>query len=87
MGYLRDTYCLFKDAVSETEKDNRALVKSYMKMCVKHYHPLIPQLNVIETQWRVDIGDALSHDELGLPRLKREKQRRQGTLERTKQPS
>jgi hypothetical protein len=24
MGYLRATYCLFKDMVSETEKDNRA---------------------------------------------------------------
>jgi hypothetical protein len=42
MGYLRATYHLFKDTVSETEKDNRALVKAHMKMCVKHYHALIP---------------------------------------------
>jgi hypothetical protein len=35
MGYLRATYRLFKDTVSETEKDIRALVKAHMKMCVK----------------------------------------------------
>jgi hypothetical protein len=68
MGYLRAMYRLFKDRVSKTEKDNRALVKSHMKMCVKHYHALIPQLDLIKTQ-------------LGLPRSKREKQKRQGTLE------
>jgi hypothetical protein len=84
MGYLRATYRLFKDPVSETEKDNKALVKLHMKMCVKHYHALIPQLDLIETQWRVDIEDTLSHDKLGLPRSKREKQRRQAT---TVQPS
>jgi hypothetical protein len=43
MGYLRATYRLFKDTVSETEKDNIALVKLHMKMCVKHYHALIPE--------------------------------------------
>jgi hypothetical protein len=52
-----------------------------MKMCVKHYYALIPQFDLIETQWGVDIEDTLSHDKLGLPRLKREKRRRQGTLE------
>jgi hypothetical protein len=81
MGYLRAMYHLFKDTVSETEKDNRALVKSHMKMCVKHYHALIPQLDLIATQWGVNIEDTLSHDELGSRRLKREKQRRQGNLQ------
>jgi hypothetical protein len=81
MGYPRATYCLFKDTVSETKKDNRALVKSHMKMCVKHYHDLLPQLDLVATQWGVDIKDTLSHDELGSPRLKRGKQRRQGNLE------
>jgi hypothetical protein len=50
MGYLRATYRLFKDTVSEMEKDNIALVKSHMKMCVKHYHALIPQLDLIKTK-------------------------------------
>jgi hypothetical protein len=47
-----------------------------MKMCVKHFHALIPQLDLIATQWGVDVEDTLSHDKLGLPRSKREKQRR-----------
>jgi hypothetical protein len=89
MGYLRATFCLFKDTVSETEKDNRALVKSHMKMCVKHYHALIPQLDIIATQWGVNIEDTLSYDKLGLPRSKREKQAEETRYPRatTAQPS
>jgi hypothetical protein len=81
MGYLRATYRLFKDTVSETEKDDRALVKAHMKMYVKHYHAIIPQLDIIESQGGVKIDHALSQDKLGLPRSKREKQKRQGNLE------
>jgi hypothetical protein len=82
MGYLTATYHLFKDTVSETEKDNIALVKLHMKMCVKHYHALITQLDLIATQWGVDIEDTLSQDDLGLLRSERERQRRQGNLEK-----
>jgi hypothetical protein len=77
IGYLRATYRLLKDnrllkdTVSETEKDNIALVKLHMKMCVKHYHALIPQLDLIATQWGVKIEDTLSHNDLGSPRLER----------------
>jgi hypothetical protein len=81
MGYLSAMYRLFKDTVSETEKDNIALVKLHMKMCVKHYHALIPQLDLIATQWGVNIEDTLSHNDLGLPRSERKSQRRQGNLE------
>jgi hypothetical protein len=56
MGYTRATYRLFKNTVSETEKDNIALVKLHMKMCVKHYHSLIPQLDLIATQWGINIA-------------------------------
>jgi hypothetical protein len=31
VGYLRARYRLFKDTVSETEKDNKALVKSHIE--------------------------------------------------------
>jgi hypothetical protein len=50
MGYLKDTYCLLKDMVSETEEINITLVKLYMKMCIRQYHALIPQLDLIATQ-------------------------------------
>jgi hypothetical protein len=67
MGYLRDTCCFFKDTVYETNRDNIALIKWHMKMCIKHYHALMPQLDLIATQWGVDIEDTLSHDDLGTP--------------------
>jgi hypothetical protein len=41
-------------------------------MCVKHYHALIPQLDIIKSQWGVKTKDNLSHDK---------KQKSQGTLE------
>jgi hypothetical protein len=81
MGYLRAMYHLFKDTASEAEKDNRALIKAQMKRCVKHYHALIPQLDLVESRGGVKIDHALSHDELGSPRSKREKQTRKGNLE------
>jgi hypothetical protein len=43
MGYPKDTYYLFKDMVLETKEVDITLVKSYMKMCIKQYHALIPQ--------------------------------------------
>jgi hypothetical protein len=67
MGYLRATYRLFKDTVSVTEKYSIALVKLHMTMCVKHYHTLIPQLDLIGTQWGVDIEDTLFYDDLISP--------------------
>jgi hypothetical protein len=54
MGYLRATCCLFRDTVSGTEKDNIALVKLHMPMCVRHDHALIPQLDLVATQWGID---------------------------------
>jgi hypothetical protein len=78
MGYLRATYHLFKDTVSETEKDNRALIKAHIKRCVKYYHALIPQLDLVELREGVNINHALSHDELGSPRAKRKN--RQGRV-------
>jgi hypothetical protein len=50
MSYLRDTYRLFKDTFSETEKDIIALMREHMKMCIKQYHALILQLDLIGTQ-------------------------------------
>jgi hypothetical protein len=67
MGYLRATYRLFKYKVSEAEKDNIALMKLYMKMCSKQYHALIPQLDLIATQWGVNIGDTLFCNDFSTP--------------------
>jgi hypothetical protein len=67
MGYLRATYCLFRDTVSGTEKDNIALMKLHRKVCIKQYHALIPQLDLMETQWGVKIGDTLLCNNFGTP--------------------
>jgi hypothetical protein len=56
-------------------------MKLHMKMCVKHYHALIPQLDLIATRLGVNIEDTLSHNNLGLPRSKRKSQRRQSNQE------
>jgi hypothetical protein len=65
MACLGDTYRLFKDTVSETEKDIIALMRLHMKMCIRQYHALIPQLDLIATQWGVSIEDTLSHNKFG----------------------
>jgi hypothetical protein len=55
MAYLSDTYRRFKDTVFETEKDIIALRRVHMKMCIRQYHALIPQLDLIATQWGISI--------------------------------
>jgi hypothetical protein len=50
MGYLKATCRFFRDTVSWTEKDNIALVKLHMTMCVRHNHALIPQSDLVATQ-------------------------------------
>jgi hypothetical protein len=48
-----------------------------MKTCIKHYHALIPQLDLITTQWGVIIEDTRSQNNLGLLRSEGERQKRQ----------
>jgi hypothetical protein len=83
MAFLRDTYSRFKDTVSETEKDIIALMRVHMKMCIRQYQTLIPQLDLIATQWGISIEAVLSQNDFGLPKLERKGQRRQGNQEDT----
>jgi hypothetical protein len=86
IGYLKARYRLFKDTVSGNYRDDIgnkiALIKLHMKMCIKHYHALIPQLDLIATQWGVNIEDTVSQDNLGLLRLEGERQRRRSDLDK-----
>jgi hypothetical protein len=81
MGYLKDTYRLFKDMVLETEKVNITLMRLYMKMCIKQYHALIPQLDLIATQWGISIEYTLSHNNFGSLKLEKKGWRRQNRKE------
>jgi hypothetical protein len=51
MGFLKASYRISKDSISPDEKHNIELIKTYMKVCVRHYHSLLPQLDLIATQW------------------------------------
>jgi hypothetical protein len=46
-----------------------------MKMCIKQYHALIPQLYLIAFQWGVSIEDTLAHNDIGLPKLRKTRKR------------
>jgi hypothetical protein len=75
----------FKDTVAGNDRDdignNIALIKLHMKTCIKHYHALIPQIDLIAPQWGVEIEDALSQDDLGLLRSEDQRQKRQRDLD------
>jgi hypothetical protein len=45
MGYLKATCHIIRDTVSGTEKNNIALVKLHITMCVRHNHSRILQLD------------------------------------------
>jgi hypothetical protein len=80
MGFLKATYRFFKDLISPDKKHNIELIKTYMKVCVQHYHSLLPQLDLIATQWGVDPVDNLESD-IGLLRLEGERSKRQKVLD------
>jgi hypothetical protein len=50
-------------------------------MCLKHYHALIPQMDLVATQWGVTLEDTLSQDDLGSLRTEGSRQRRQTELD------
>jgi hypothetical protein len=52
-------------------------------MCIRPYHALIPQLDLIGTQWGVSIEDVLSQNNFGSPKSERKVWRRQSNQEHT----
>jgi hypothetical protein len=81
MGFLKETYRIFKDSATAIEQPNINLIKTYMKKCVRHYHALLPQLDLLATQWGVDEDDNLGLDDLGSLRLEGVRTRRQTGLD------
>jgi hypothetical protein len=70
MAYLTETYRRLKDTISETDKDSIVLMRVHIKRCIPQYHPLIPQLDLIETQWEISIEAVLYQKNFVLPKLK-----------------
>jgi hypothetical protein len=81
MGFLKATYRIFKDSSATIEQPNIDLIKTYMKVCVIHYHALLPQLDLLAAQWVVDDDDELGLDDLGSLRSEGVRTRRQTTLD------
>jgi hypothetical protein len=81
MGFLKATYRIFKDSSATIEQPNIDLIKTYMKVCVRHYHALLPQLDLLAAQWGVDDNDDLGRDDLGSLRSEGVRTRRQTTLD------
>jgi hypothetical protein len=81
MAYLGDTYRLFKDTVSKNEKEIITLMRVHMKRCIRQYHALIPQLDLVANQWGVSIEDIRSQNNFGLPKSERNCRKRQSTQE------
>jgi hypothetical protein len=52
-----------------------------MKTCMKHYHALLPQLDLIATQWGFNINDTLAQEDEGSLRSEAARQRRTTVLD------
>jgi hypothetical protein len=81
MAYLGDMYRLFKDTVSKNEKEIITLMRVHMKRCIRQYHALIPQLDLIANQWGVSIEDIRSQNDFDSPKSERKCQKRQSNQE------
>jgi hypothetical protein len=67
MGYLCAACRFIRDTISGTEKDNIALVKLHMTMCVRHNHALIPLLDLVATQWGIDVAKTAEEESQSQP--------------------
>jgi hypothetical protein len=74
-------YRLFKDTVSKDEKEIITLMRVHMKRCIRQYHALIPQLDLIANQWGVSIEDIWSQNDFGLPKSERKCRKRHSKQE------
>jgi hypothetical protein len=81
MRFAKQTYRMYKDMVPQQAQDNMQLIRLHMKMCMKHYHALLPQLDIIDTQWGISIDDTLAQDDEGSLRSEAARQRRTTTLD------
>jgi hypothetical protein len=97
MGFLKATYRIFKDSSTTIEQPNIDLIKTYMKACVRHYHALLPQLDLLAAQWGVDdLGSLRSQgvwtrrqtslDKQLRIQVQEAKKRQVGTLEKSRTP-
>jgi hypothetical protein len=79
--FLTATYIILKDYATPKDKVIVDLIRISMKSCVRHYHALPPQLDLLATQWGVDLDDLPEVDDLGSLRSERVRSHRQKELD------
>jgi hypothetical protein len=82
MKFLSLTYRLFKDAQPKPSEANLDLIRLYMKTCLKHYQAFLPQLDLITTQWGVELEEASSQFNLGSLRSEGARQKQKESLDK-----
>jgi hypothetical protein len=81
MRFAKQTYPMYKEMVPQQAQDNMQLIRIPMKTCMKHYHALLPQLDIKATKWGINIDDTLAQDDEGSLRLEAARQRRTTILD------
>jgi hypothetical protein len=81
MRFAKQTYRMYKEMVPQQTQDNMQLIRIHMKTCMKHYHALLPQLDLIATQWGIKIDDTLAQDDEGSLRSEAARERRTTILD------
>jgi hypothetical protein len=79
--FAKQTYRMYKDMVPQQAQDNMQRIHLHMKTCMKHYHAVLPQLDLIATQWGINIDDTLTQDDEGSLRSEAARQRQTTTLD------
>jgi hypothetical protein len=81
MRFAKQTYLMYKEIVPQQAQDNMQLIRLRMKTCMKHYHAVLPQLDLIATQWGKNIDDTLAQNDEGSLRSEAARQRQTTVLD------
>jgi hypothetical protein len=84
MAFVKTTYRSYRAMNTPQDKDNVDIIRLHMKTCIKNYHTLLTQLDLIATQWGVEVEDTVSQDDVGSLRSEKNESVRQ-TVERSSQ--
>jgi hypothetical protein len=82
MAFVKITYKSYRAMNPPQDKDNVDIIRLHMKTCIKNYHALLPQLDLIATQYGVEKEDTVSQDDVGSLRSETVRQKRTKALDK-----
>jgi hypothetical protein len=65
MAIVKTTYKSYRAMNPPQDKDNVDIIRLHMRTCIKNYHTLLPQLDLIATRYGVEVEDTLSQNDVG----------------------